>query len=435
MRLPFALSLLALLPPAFAADPAAEAASGIDAKVLAWRRDLHAHPELGNREFRTSKLVAEHLRRLGLQPRTLAGTGVVAILRGGKPGPRIALRADMDALPVTEQVDLPFASRVTTQWRGETTGVMHACGHDAHTAILMGVAEQLVAMQDTLPGEVMLVFQPAEEGPPPGETGGAARLLAEGLFAGFRPEAMFGLHVNTSLNAGDIGYRAGPFMAGSDSFTIKVKGRGTHGARPWLGVDPIVAAAAIVTGAQSIISRRTDIARLPAVLTFGAIKGGNRGNVIPEEVELIGTIRSFDPQVREQLLAQLRGLAEGVASAHGASVELQVPDAGSRPNPVVVNAPALVARSLPALRRATGDGGEVREIPLVTGAEDFAFYAQEVPAFFFFVGTVPRGTEPATAASNHSPRFFVDEQALVVGRRALLQLSLDYLQGGAAAAR
>jgi amidohydrolase len=402
--------------------PTALAAEPIDAKVIAWRRDIHQHPELGNRELRTAKLVADHLRRLGLDVRTgIAHTGVVAILRGGKPGPRIALRADMDALPLTEQVQLPFASKVSTLYKGETVGVMHACGHDGHTAILMGVAEQMAAMRKELRGEVLFVFQPAEEGAPAGETGGAAQMLAEGLFADFKPEAAFGLHVNTTINVGEIGYRSGPFMAGSDSFTIKVKGRGTHGARPWLGADPIVAAAAIVTAAQSIVSRRIDIARLPVVLTFGAIRGGNRGNVIPDEVELIGTIRSFDPQVREQLFAELRRVAEGVAAAHGATVDAQIPD--GTPNPVVVNDPALVARSLPALQRA----GNAHEIPLVTGSEDFAYYAQAVPSLFFFVGVVPAGQDPATAASNHSPRFFLDESALAVGRRALLGVALDYL--------
>jgi amidohydrolase len=276
-------------------------------------------------------------------------------------------------------------------------------------------------MRKDLAGEVLFVFQPAEEGAPAGETGGAAQMLAEGLFADFKPEAAFGLHVSTTINTGEIGYRSGPFMAGSDTFAIRVKGRGTHGARPWLGVDPIVAAAAIVTSAQSIVSRRIDIARLPAVLTFGAIKGGNRANVIADEVELIGTIRSFDPKVREQLFAELRRVAEGVAAAHGATVEAQIPD--GKPNPVVVNDPALAARSLRALQRA----GRVREIPLVTGSEDFAFYAQAVPSLFFFVGVVPAGQDPASAASNHSPRFFLDEAALGVGRRALLGVALDYL--------
>ncbi len=405
--------------PAPAPDP-------LDAKVIAWRRDIHQHPELGNRELRTSKLVAEHLRALGLQPRTLAGTGVVAILKGGRPGPRIALRADMDALPLTEQGALPFASKVTAQYNGESVGVMHACGHDGHTSILLGVAEALVARQAQLPGEVMFVFQPAEEGPPKGETGGAPRLLDEGLFREFKPEAMFGLHVNVTLNTGEIGYRSGPIMAGSDTFTITVKGRGTHGARPWLGVDPIVAAAAIVTSAQSIVSRRIDIARLPAVLTFGAIRGGNRNNIIPDEVTLVGTIRNFDPKVRAQLFAELRSVAEGVAAAHGASVDAQIPD--SKPNPVLVNDPALTARSLPALQRAA----RVREIALVTGAEDFAFYAQQVPSLFFFLGVVPAGQDPATAASTHSPRFFLDENALAVGRRALLGVALDYLEAPAA---
>ncbi len=403
--------------PSTAVDP-------IDAKVIAWRRDLHQHPELSNREFRTSKLVSEHLRRLGLQPRTLGGTGVVAILKGSRPGPRIALRADMDALPVTEQVELPFASKVTAQYNGETVGVMHACGHDAHTAILMGVAEQLVAMRKELPGEVMFVFQPAEEGAPQGETGGARRLLAEGLFAEFKPEAMFGLHVNSLVPAGDIGWRAGPFMAAADSFKIVVTGRGSHGARPWLGADPILAAADIVVTAQSIVSRRMDLAQQPAVLTFGALRGGNRANIIPDSAELIGTIRSFDPKMRQQLFDELARVVSHVAAAHDTRAELIVPDGDSYPS--VVNAPALLERSLPALQRAAG-ADHVYEIPKSTGAEDFALYGQVVPALFVYVGSTAPGIDPAKAPGNHSPRYALDERALQVGRRALLGMALDYL--------
>jgi amidohydrolase len=413
---------------AFAAAAPAPAAPGIDesaldARVVAWRRDLHQHPELSNREFRTSKLVFAHLQKLGLQPHLLGGTGVIAIVKGALPGPRIALRADMDALPLVEQVELPFASKVTAQYNGETVGVMHACGHDAHTAILMGVAEQLAAMRKDLHGEVLLVFQPAEEGAPKGETGGARRLLAEGLFADFKPEAMFGLHVNSGLHAGEIGWHAGPFMAAAESFKIVVTGRGSHGARPWLGADPVLAASAIVVEAQSIVSRRLDLTKQPAVLSFGALRAGNRSNIIPDSAELIGTIRTFDPAMREQLVAELKRVATNVAAAHDTSAQVTVPDGDSYPT--VVNDPALLARSLPALQRAGADA--VREIGVSTGAEDFALYAQQVPALFIYIGATAPGIDPASAPSNHSPRFALDERSLAVGRRALLALALNYL--------
>jgi len=407
------------------APDVARAAAAVSDEVRAWRREIHQHPELGNREFKTAALVAAHLRSLGLEVKTgVAHTGVVAVIRGGKPGPRIALRADMDALPVTEPTGLPFASRQTTTYRGETVGVMHACGHDAHTSILMGVAQALVAMREQLPGEVMLVFQPAEEGAPQGETGGASRMLAEGLFKDFKPEAMFGLHVHSTVPVGQLGIRSGAFMAAADTFRIVVQGRQTHGARPWLGVDPIVAAADIVGTAQSIVSRRMNLAQQPVVLSFGAIKGGIRSNIIPDQVELIGTIRTFDAQMRDQVFTELKRVAESVAQAHGASVVADIPDAPG--NPVTFNNPALLARILPSLEKAAG-AGNVRELPLSTGAEDFSFYALQVPSVFFYVGATPAGVDPASAPSNHSPAFFLDEGALEVGTRALLQVSLDYL--------
>jgi len=411
------------------ASQGATLGAGVEDKIVAWRRDIHAHPELGNREVRTSRLVADHLRALGLDVRTgIADTGVVAVIKGGKPGPRIALRADMDALPVTEQTRLPFASRATATYNGETVGVMHACGHDAHTSILMGVAEALVGRRQDLPGEVMLIFQPAEEGAPAGETGGAARMLAEGLFGEFKPEAVFGLHVHSTVPVGQIGYRGGSFMAAADSFRIVVTGKQTHGARPWLGIDPIVAAADIVTAAQSIVSRRMNLTVQPVVLSFGMVRGGIRSNIIPDQVELVGTIRTFDPAMREQVFTELRRVASNIAQAHGATAEVRVPDDVSYP--VLVNDPALLAKVLPSLQRAVG-AANVVPIPLSTGAEDFAFYAAQVPGVFFYVGATPAGTDPATAPSNHSPKFFLDEGALAVGARALLQLSLDYLNGHA----
>ncbi|MBB6600523.1 amidohydrolase [Luteimonas sp. MC1825] len=405
----------------------AAAASELGAKVVAWRRDLHQYPELGNRETRTAALVADHLRALGLEPKTgIATTGVTAVLRGGKPGPRIALRADMDALPVTETSGLPFASKATSTYRGETVGVMHACGHDAHTSVLMGVAEALVAMRDELPGEVLFVFQPAEEGPPDDEKGGAKEMLAQGVFRDFKPDAVFGLHVFSTLQAGKLGVRSGPTMAASDRFNIVVKGRQTHGSRPWGGVDPIVAAADVIGTAQTIVSRRQDISRQPVVVSFGAIKGGIRYNIIPDQVELVGTIRTFDDGMRDAVFADLANVAEKVAAAHGATVEANVPDQDG--NPVTANDPPLTARMRPSLEKVAGPGNLV-DMPLNMGAEDFSFYAREVPGLFFFVGATPAGQDPATAPSNHSPEFFLDESALDLGMRAMLQLTLDYLHG------
>jgi amidohydrolase len=428
-----ALAVLLSASSAFAADgarPEVDAqAQRLQPKVLAWRRDIHQHPELGNREVRTSKLVADHLRRLGMEVKTgIATTGVVAVLKGGKPGPRIALRADMDALPVTERNDLPFASKATSTFRGETVGVMHACGHDAHTSILMGVAEALAAMKADLPGEILFVFQPAEEGPPDGEEGGAEEMLRQGIFRDFKPEAVFGLHVFSTLNAGKVGYRSGPTMAASDRFNIVIKGRQTHGSRPWGGVDPIVAAADVIGTAQTIVSRRQNISKQPVVVSFGAIKGGIRYNIIPDQVELIGTIRTFDEGMRQAVFKDLVNVAEHVSAAHGATAVAQVPD--TKGNPVTVNDPALTAKMVPSLQRAAG-AGNVVEMDLNMGAEDFSFYAREVPGFFFFVGATPQGQDPVKAPSNHSPEFFLDESALDVGFRSMLQVTLDYLHGRA----
>ena len=422
------MGLILLLPSTtLAADAQVETmARAVDAKVLAWRRDFHQFPELGNREFRTSKIVAEHLRSLGMDVSTgVAHTGVVAILKGGKPGPRIALRADMDALPVTENSGLPFESKQTTEFRGEKTGVMHACGHDSHTAMLLGVADALAKNRAEMPGEVLFIFQPAEEGPPDGETGGASQMLAEGVFKDFKPEAVFGLHVWSALNAGQLGYRSGPAMAASDRFNIVIKGRQTHGSRPWGGVDPIVAAAEVVTSAQAIVSRRQNLTKQPVVVSFGAIKGGIRYNIIPDSVELIGTIRTFDNAMRAQVFKDLANVAEHVAAAHGATAISKIPDTAG--NPVMVNNPELTARFAESLKKV--QGAEVVSMDLVTGAEDFAYFANEVPAFYFFVGATPRGQDAASAASNHSPQFFLDESALPLGTRALLQISLDYLNG------
>jgi amidohydrolase len=427
--LPLASLALFAMAPARAAihDAAIEAATqSVMPQVVAWRRDIHQHPELGNREVRTSGIVAKELRALGLEVRTgFAHTAVVGVLRGGKPGPTIALRADMDGLPVTEQVDLPFKSVATSEYRGEKVGVMHACGHDAHTAILLGAARALASMREQLPGTVVFVFQPAEEGAPEGERGGAPLMLDEGLFATVKPEAMFGLHVWSTMNVGSIGYRSGPIMAAADRFRIVVHGRQTHGARPWGGVDPIVTASQIVLALQTIVSRQVDIAQYPAVVSVGAIKGGIRNNIIPDSVEMVGTFRTYDPTVRENVIASIRRIATDTAAAAGATAEFEV---GPDPNPVLVNDPALTARAVASLQRVAGKD-RVGVMPYVTAAEDFAHYARVVPTFYYFVGSTPQGQDPATAPSNHSPHYFLDEGSLPVGVKSMLTVAVDYLQG------
>ena len=423
-----ALLALALAPVyAFAQSPTPDAAArALQPKLVEWRRDLHRHPELGNQETRTARVVAEHLRALGLEPRTGIGpTGVVAVLKGGRPGPRIALRADMDALPVTEATGLPFASTVKSEYRGQPVGVMHACGHDMHVAIVMGVAEALAGMREELAGEVMFVFQPAEEGPPvAGEVAGARRMLEEGIWNDFRPDAVMGLHVWSRLHAGQIGVRAGPFMASADEWTLKIRGRQTHGSQPWAGVDPLTVAAQVLLGAQSIIARQVDITAHPVVLTAGQIQGGTRFNIIPDEATMVGTLRTFDPQVREDVIARLRSTAEHFAAASGATATLEV--AGNAP--ATSNDPALLQRLRPALEQAAGAGNLV-EVPRYTIAEDFSVFANEVPGLYFFVGTTPAGQDLATAPMNHSPHYAPDESALDLGVRAMLQATLAFLEG------
>ena len=395
-------------------------------QIVEWRRHLHQHPELGNHEVRTAQVVADHLRSLGLKPRTgIAHTGVTAILKGGKPGPRIALRADMDALPVTEQTGLPFASKVTSDYRGQPVGVMHACGHDAHVAMLLGVASALVAAQEELPGEVMFVFQPSEEGPPnAGEEFGAALMLKQGIFDDFKPQAVFGLHVWAGLPVGQVGTRSGALMASADEWTLTVRGKQTHGSRPWDGVDPITLGAQILLGTQSIIARQVNIAATPVVLTAGVFHSGVRFNIIPDEAKLVGTLRTFDPLVREDVIARFRRTAEDFAHAGGGSAELQVVNNA----PATINDPALAQRMRASLETAAG-AGNVVEMPLVTVAEDFSQYTRDVPGFFFFVGSTAAGTDPATAPINHSPQFLLDEKSLQVGSQAMLQLALDFLNG------
>lgn len=395
-------------------------------QVVAWRRDFHQHPELGNREVRTAKIIADTLTKLGYEVRTgVARAGVVAVLKGGKPGPVVALRADMDALPVTEQVDLPFKSTQKAMWNGQEVGVMHACGHDNHMAILLGAATGLARLRAQLPGTVKLIFQPAEEGPPPGEDGGAKVMVEEGVLENPKVDAIFGLHV-FPYRAGDIVYRPGPMMASGDGFTIRVIGRQTHGAVPWGGVDPIVIGAQIVLAAQTIVSRNVNITEAPAVLTFGAFNGGNRSNIIPDSVELAGTIRTFDEGVRKDIQRRLQDIATKTAEAAGGSAVVTY-NVGY---PVTVNDPALTARMAPTLARVAG-ADRVRVGPLTGTAEDFSYYQQNVPGMFFFLGVTPPDQDPATVPQNHSPLFFADESALPVGVKALTNLTLDYMFGSA----
>jgi amidohydrolase len=397
-------------------------AAHVQGKVVAWRRDIHQHPELSNRETRTAELVAQHLRSLGLDVRTgVAKTGVVAVLRGGRPGPVVALRADMDALPVTEEVDLPFASKVRTTFNGQEVGVMHACGHDAHVAILMGAAEVLAGIRRELPGTVKFLFQPAEEGAPAGERGGAEVMIEAGALDDPKPGAIFGLHV-LPFPAGEIRYRPGGTMASSDAFRVVVHGRQTHGAQPWAGIDPIVIASQIVLGLQTIASRQVDVTAAPAIVTVGAINGGVRYNIIPDSVVMIGTIRTFDAAVRRDLHLRVRRTAESIAQSGGATAVVTV-DTGP---PVTYNDPALTERMLPTLRQVAGASKVQLSQPL-TPAEDFSRYQERIPGLFFFLGITPPGADPRTVAPNHSPRFFVDEAALPTGVRALARLAVDYL--------
>ena len=397
----------------------------LNPQVVAWRRDFHKNPELGNRETRTAKIIADELKKLGFEVTTgVATTGVVGVLRGGRPGPVVALRSDMDALPVTEQVDLPFKSTAKAQWNGQETGVMHACGHDNHMAILLGTATALARMKDRLPGTVKVIFQPAEEGPPPGETGGAEQMVKENVLENPKVDAVFGLHV-FPFRAGEIVYRPGPLMASTDSFVIKVKGRQTHGAIPWGGIDPIVVGSQIVMGLQTIISRQVNITEAPAVVTIGRFTGGNRANIVPDEIELEGTIRAFDENVRKDIQRRVGAIATNIAESAGATATLTF----TLGYPVTRNDPALTERMLPTLRRVAG-ADNVRLGPLTGTAEDFSFFQQKVPGLFFFLGVTPKDQDPSKAAMNHSPLFYADESALPIGVKVMTNLALDYLYGG-----
>lgn len=409
-----------------AADYDAEVATRVEQvseKVIAWRRDLHEHPELSNREFRTAKVVAQHLRGLGLEVQTnVAHTGVVALLHGGLPGGVVALRADMDGLPVTEKTGLPYASTVRAEYEGKEVGVMHACGHDNHVAILMGAAEVLTGMRERLPGQVKFIFQPAEEGPPRGEEGGASLMIAQGVLTDPKPQAIFGLHVGQHGIAGTASYRSKGFLASAQRFDIEVTGVQTHGARPWAGVDPIVVAAQIVNNLQSIVARQVDITQSPAVVTVGSFQAGVRNNIIPETAHLSGTIRTFDPDVRLAIHKKIMRIARSVGEAHGAQVTVDI-DPGV---PVTYNDPILTQQMIPTLERVYG-ADHVYAAGRVTGAEDFSFYQEKIPGLFFFVGARPLQIPPNEAVSNHSPYFTVDESALSPGVRVMSLLALDYL--------
>ncbi len=399
--------------------------SQIEPQVIEWRRDFHEYPELSNREFRTAEKIAAYLNSLGLEVRTgVAKTGVVAILRGGKPGPVIGLRADMDALPVTERVNLPFKSVAKGEYNGEEVGVMHACGHDAHVAILMGVAQVLSTIKKDIAGTVVFVFQPAEEGPPEGEEGGAELMIKEGLLDKPKIEAMFGLHINSQTETGTIKYRAGGFMAASDWFFLTVNGRQAHGASPWNGVDPIVVAAQIIQGFQTIISRQTNLTEQPAVITVGKFNSGVRANIVPEKAELVGTIRTLDTAMRKDIHKRMVRTAEKIAESAGATATLRI----ENKTPITFNDPALMARVLPSLREAAGKDNVSEQKPR-TGAEDFGFFAQKVPSVYFYLGGMPKGQNPETAAGHHTPDFYLDDSGLGLGVRAFCYIVLDYFSG------
>ena len=393
-----------------------ELAAAINDQVVSWRRDIHANPELGMQEFRTAALVAEHLESLGIDVQTgVGGTGVVGVLEGGRPGPVVALRADMDGLPVTELADVPFASKVTAQWQGREVGVMHACGHDNHVAILMGVASVLAEMRDDLPGTVKFLFQPAEEGP-----GGAEPMIADGAMENPKVDAVFGLHVGP-FPVGMVSYTVGGALASADEFRVVVRGQQTHGASPWAGVDPIVTAAQIITSLQTVVSRSVDITQSAAIVTVGQIEGGNRSNIIPDTVLMVGTIRSLSDETRDLVHERVRTIVESVAAANGAEAEMTL----GLGYPVTVNDPDLTRQMVPSLRRVAGDG-LVEGTPR-TSAEDFSYFAQQAPGLFISLGV--GADDPSLVHPNHSPYFYADERALPIGVRALASLAVDYLTG------
>lgn len=403
-------------------EQAAKQATALMPDLIKWRRHLHQYPELSNREFKTAEYVAAHLRGLGLEVTTgVAKTGVVAILKGGKPGPVIALRADMDGLPVKERVDLPFASKEISEYLGSEVPVMHACGHDTHVSILMGTASVLTAMKKDISGTIKFIFQPAEEGPPGDEEGGAPLMIKEGVMDNPKVEAIFGLHINSQTPVGIIKYKSGAEMAASDWFTIKIKGKQSHGSQPWGGIDPIVVAAQVIQGLQTIVSRQQNLTKAPVVITVGKINAGVRSNIIPEKLVMEGTIRTLDSDMQKDVHARIHKTVDNIVAASGATAEVVI-DTKTK---VTFNDPQLVKWSLPSLEKAVGREN-VQEMEWTTGAEDFSFFGDKAPAFFFFLGGMPKGGDPKKAAPHHTPDFFIDDSMLDAGVKAFCNIVLDY---------
>ncbi len=399
------------------------AADKIESRCIAWRRDLHQNPELGNNEFRTAKLIANHLRSLGIEVQEGVGkTGVVGILKGDKPGPCIGLRADMDALPIIERVNLPFASKAKSTYNGQEVGVMHACGHDTHVAILMSVAEILAGIKKELKGTIKFVFQPAEEGPPEGEEGGAPLMVKEGVMENPKVDVMFGLHIESNIEVGRIEYKPGAFMASSDWFSIKVKGKGTHGSQPWLGIDPIAISAQIIQGLQTIVSRQSDLTKAPVVISVGKIEGGVRSNIIPEECIMNGTIRTLDSKMQKEVHEKIKQVVTNIAEAGGATVEITI----DSKTLVTYNDPELMKKIIPSLETAAGKEN-VSERNWVTGAEDFSYYGLKAPSAFLYLGGMPKGNDPTKAPPHHTADFFVDESGMKTGIKAFCNLVFDYM--------
>lgn len=406
-------------------------ARAIEPTIIEWRRHFHQNPELSNRETKTAARIAEHLRSLGIEVQTgIAHTGVVGLLKGGKPGPVIALRADMDALPVVERNDLPFASKVTTTFNDQEVGVMHACGHDTHMAMLMGVAEILASMKKDLKGTVKFIFQPAEEGAPKGEEGGAELMVKAGVLENPKVDVIFGLHISSQTALGNITYRSGGLMASVNDMKIVVKGRQAHGAAPWSSIDPIVTSAQIINNLQTIVSRNLDITQNAGVVTVGSIHGGVRSNIIPEQVEMWGTVRALSVEDEKLLISRIKQIATNTAEANGATVDVEIPY--SSHYPVTYNDPELTTKVVPSLEKAAGKEN-VHVIAPHTGAEDFSFFQEKVPGFFFFIGGCPPDVDPTKAPSHHTPDFMIDERGMLTGVKAMLHLTLDYMDGAATA--
>jgi amidohydrolase len=402
-------------------------ADAMQAKLVTWRRDFHEHPELGNHETRTAGIIANHLKSLGIEVKTaVAKTGVVGLLKGGKPGPVVALRADMDGLPVIERTAVPFASKVKTTFNNAEVGVMHACGHDTHMSILMGVAEVLASMKNDLHGTVKFIFQPAEEGPPFGEEGGAELMIKEGVLQNPKVDAIFGLHINAQTEVGKITYRPGGTMAAVNDMQIVVKGRQAHGAYPWSSIDPIVVSAQIINSLQTIVSRNLNVTENAAVVTIGAINGGNRSNIIPEQVTMMGTLRALSADDEKMLIERVKTIATKTAEAAGATAEVKIPF--SVRYPVTYNDPKLTEKMLPTLQ-ATAGAANVLLRPAVTGAEDFSFFQEKIPGLFIFLGGMPKGQDPVKTAAHHTPDFYIDESGFSLGVKALCNLTLDYMAG------